>query len=77
MLFTRPGSNVVTISDDKKTSGFADSRTIEGLCFWTDLIHKHKASATQAQMTDTSPIALFEAGRVAMLSDRAWAVPAT
>jgi len=60
------------ISDDRKTSGFADPRTIEGLRFWTDLIHKYKASPTQAQMTDTSPIALFEAGRVAMLSDGAW-----
>lgn len=60
------------ISDDKKSSGFDQPEALAGLKFWTDLIHVHKVSPTQAQMTDTPPEALFESGKVAMLYAGSW-----
>jgi multiple sugar transport system substrate-binding protein len=60
------------ISDDKKKSGYDKPESIEGLKLWTDLIHVHKASPTLAQMTDTTPIKLFESGKIAMLWGGSW-----
>ncbi|PYI57343.1 ABC transporter substrate-binding protein [Paenibacillus flagellatus] len=60
------------ISDDKKKSGYDSPEAIAGLKFWTDLIHVHKVSPTLAQMTDTTPIKLFESGKVAMLWAGSW-----
>ncbi len=59
------------ISSDKKKSGFDDPASIGGLQFWTDMIQK-KYSPTQAQMTDTVPLNLFESGKVAMLYTGSW-----
>jgi multiple sugar transport system substrate-binding protein len=64
------GGNVV--SDDMKDSGYDDPATINGLKFWTNLIHKYKVSPTLAQMTDTAPRSLFQSGKVAMLFDGSW-----
>ncbi|MBM7551581.1 ABC transporter substrate-binding protein [Thalassobacillus pellis] len=60
------------VSDDMKDSGYDEPETIKGLKFWTDLIHEHEASPTLAQMTDTTPRAMFESGKVAMLYDGSW-----
>ncbi|ALC91504.1 sugar ABC transporter substrate-binding protein [Bacillus sp. FJAT-18017] len=60
------------ISDDLKKSHFDDAGTIEGLKFWTDLIHVHKVSPTLETMTDNEPRSLFESEKVAMLWDGSW-----
>lgn len=60
------------LSPDRKTSGYTDPKTIEGLRFWVDLIHKHKASPTLQQMSDTSAHQLFEGGLLAMFTAGSW-----
>lgn len=60
------------VNDDRTKSGHAEPETIEGLKFWTDIINVHKASPTMAQMTDTTPISLFESGRAAMFYTGSW-----
>ncbi|MEV7423102.1 MULTISPECIES: ABC transporter substrate-binding protein [unclassified Streptomyces] len=59
------------ISPDGKKSGYDDPKTIEGLRFWTDLIEK-KQSPDLRTMTDTAPLQLFEAGRIAMYWGGSW-----
>lgn len=61
------------ISPDGKKSGYDDPRTIAGLTFWTDLI-KNKQSPDLKTMTDTTPIQLFEAGKIAMYWGGSWNV---
>jgi len=59
------------ISDDKKSSGYDKPESIGGLKVWTDMV-QNKWSPTQAQMTDTDPSVLFEAGKVAMYYGGSW-----
>ncbi|MEW1718888.1 sugar ABC transporter substrate-binding protein [Streptomyces sp. NPDC093109] len=59
------------ISPDGKKSGYDDPKTIEGLRFWTDLIKK-KQSPDLKTMSDTAPLQLFEAGKVAMYWGGSW-----
>lgn len=59
------------ISADGKKSGYDDPKTIEGLRFWTDLIAK-KESPDLKTMTDTAPLQLFEAGKIAMYWGGSW-----
>lgn len=54
------------------TSGYNSPEAIEGLKFWTDLIFKYKVSPSQADMTETEPLQMFESGRVAMLWAGSW-----
>ncbi|MHC5258029.1 ABC transporter substrate-binding protein [Streptomyces sp. UC4497] len=54
------------ISDDKRSSGYADERTREGLRLWVDLIHRYRSSPTLQQMTDTDPTQMFQSGTLAM-----------
>jgi multiple sugar transport system substrate-binding protein len=61
------------ISPDGKKSGYDDPKTIEGLRFWTDLIAK-KQSPDLKTMTDTAPLQLFEAGKIAMYWGGSWNV---
>lgn len=61
------------ISPDGKKSGYDDPKTIEGLRFWTDLIAA-KQSPDLKTMTDTAPIQLFEAGKLAMYWGGSWDV---
>ncbi|WP_306203955.1 ABC transporter substrate-binding protein [Actinoplanes sp. RD1] len=61
------------ISPDGKSSGYADPKTIAGLKFWTDLIEK-KHSPDLKTMTDTIPLQLFEAGKIAMYWGGSWDV---
>ncbi|WP_030751789.1 ABC transporter substrate-binding protein [Streptomyces sp. NRRL F-5135] len=59
------------ISPDGKKSGYDQPETIKGLEFWTDLIEK-KHSPDLQTMTDTSPLQLFEAGKLAMYWGGSW-----
>ncbi|MEV6415232.1 sugar ABC transporter substrate-binding protein [Kribbella sp. NPDC051718] len=61
------------ISPDGKKSGYDDPKSIAGLTFWTDLI-KNKQSPDLKTMTDTTPIQLFEAGKIAMYWGGSWNV---
>ncbi|WP_409341565.1 ABC transporter substrate-binding protein [Paenibacillus sp. MBLB4367] len=69
---TIPQAGGYVISEDKKTSGYDKPEAIQGLKFWTDLIHVHKVSPTLAQMTDSSPLSMFQSGKVAMFYDGSW-----
>lgn len=59
------------ISPDRKTSGYANPATIEGLKFWTDLI-KDGSSPGQDIMIKTPSLDLFKAGKIAMIYDGSW-----
>ncbi|MEU6284473.1 extracellular solute-binding protein [Streptomyces sp. NPDC047028] len=59
------------ISKDGKKSGYDNPKTIKGLRFWTDLIKK-KQSPDLKTMTDTTPLQLFEAGKIAMYWGGSW-----
>ena len=61
------------ISPDGRKSGYDNPQTIEGLRFWTDLI-KDKQSPDLKTMTDTFPLQLFEAGKIAMYWGGSWNV---
>ncbi|MEU8354872.1 sugar ABC transporter substrate-binding protein [Nonomuraea sp. NPDC048882] len=61
------------ISPDGKKSGYDDPKTIAGLKFWTDLIAA-KQSPDLKTMTDTAPLQLFEAGKLAMYWGGSWNV---
>lgn len=62
------------ISDDKKSSGFMEEGTIKALTFLTDLI---KAGYTPSYevMAENTEEALFEAGKVAMITQGSWMLP--
>ncbi len=59
------------VSPDGRHSGYADPKTIAGLKFWTDLIAKKQSPSLQ-QMTDTAPLNMFEAGKLAMYWGGSW-----
>ncbi|WP_236048106.1 ABC transporter substrate-binding protein [Paractinoplanes ovalisporus] len=59
------------ITPDGKRSGYDDPKTIAGLKFWTDLI-AGKQSPDLKTMTDTVPLQLFEAGKIAMYWGGSW-----
>ncbi|MGW2143130.1 ABC transporter substrate-binding protein [Nonomuraea bangladeshensis] len=61
------------ISPDGKKSGYDDPKTIEGLRFWTDLIAAGHSPDLKT-MTDTAPLQLFEAGKLAMYWGGSWDV---
>ncbi|MFI9845843.1 ABC transporter substrate-binding protein [Nonomuraea sp. NPDC051941] len=61
------------ISPDGRKSGYDDPKTIEGLRFWTDLIAGGQSPDLKT-MTDTAPIQLFEAGKLAMYWGGSWDV---
>ncbi|GAA4039641.1 ABC transporter substrate-binding protein [Nonomuraea soli] len=61
------------ISPDGRKSGYDDPKTIAGLKFWTDLITA-KHSPDLKTMTDTTPLQLFEAGKIAMYWGGSWNV---
>jgi len=66
------GGEVLT-ADNK--SGFGEPQTIAGLKFWTDLIANGSSPSLQ-QMNDTTPLDMFQTGKVAMLWSGSWNVKA-
>jgi multiple sugar transport system substrate-binding protein len=59
------------VSPDKPNSGWDTPQGISGLRFWTNLI-ADGASPSLQQMTDTTPDALFQSGKLAMLYGGTW-----
>ena len=62
------------ISDDKKSSGFNQPGTIKALTFITDLIKEGYAPPYEV-MAENTEEALFEAGKVAMVTMGSWMLP--
>ena len=69
---TVPQTGGKIISDDQKSSGYADPGTVRGLEFWTDLITKYKVSPSVQQTTDTDPLAMLTSGKIAMRYCGSW-----
>jgi multiple sugar transport system substrate-binding protein len=59
------------ISEDMTTSGYDLPETVEALDWWNGFI-RDGSSPTHQQMTETSPFALFQSGKVAMLFEGDW-----
>lgn len=55
------------ISQDGTTSGYDLPASIEGLEFWTDMIHEHRVSPSLASFADTEAVAQFISGNIAMM----------
>lgn len=66
------GGEVIT--PDKKRSGFSEEGTIKALTFLTDLIKDGYAPPYDV-MADNTEEALFEAGKVAMVTEGSWTLP--
>ncbi|HHW67641.1 MAG: multiple sugar transport system substrate-binding protein [Epulopiscium sp.] len=62
------------ISADKKSSGFDKEGTIKAIEFVTDLV-KQGYTPNYETMTENSANALFEAGKVAMITMGSWMLP--
>lgn len=62
------------ISDDKKSSGFGQEGTIKGLTFLTDLMKAGYAPPYEV-IAENKEEALFEAGKVAMITQGSWMLP--
>ena len=62
------------ISDDKKSSGFDQPGTIKALTFITDLMKEGYAPPYEV-MAENTEEALFEAGKVAMITAGSWMLP--
>ncbi len=62
------------ISDDKKSSGFDQPGTIKALTFVTDLM-KEGYTPPYEVMAENTEEALFEAGKVAMVTMGSWMLP--
>lgn len=52
-------------NDDFTSTGYSDPKTIEGIEIWSNLVQEGYSPNLQ-QMTDTTPDAMFEAGKLAM-----------
>jgi multiple sugar transport system substrate-binding protein len=63
------------ISDDKKTSGYDDPNTIKAMEFVTDLV-KGGYCPDLGTISETGADALFEAGKVAMVTQGSWMLAA-
>jgi multiple sugar transport system substrate-binding protein len=63
------------ISDDKKTSGYDDPNTIKAMEFVTDLVHKGYCPDL-ATISESGADALFQAGKVAMVTQGSWMLAA-
>lgn len=59
------------ISDDKKESKMSDTNTVKALEFITGIIKDGSTPAYEV-MTENNPEALFEAGKVAMITQGSW-----
>jgi len=59
------------ITDDKTASGFDQEGTIKAITFITDLV-KDGYTPSYETMTENEPTALFEAGKVAMITQGSW-----
>lgn len=67
------GGNV--ISDDKKKSGFDNPKTIKAMSLFSDMVNKGYAPDLQT-VSENGTEVLFESGKVAMVTQGTWMVPA-
>jgi len=67
------GGNV--ISDDKKKSGFDNKKTIEAMSLFSKMVNEGIAPSLQT-VSENGPDVLFESGKVAMITQGTWMVPA-
>ncbi len=63
------------ISDDKKTSGFDNPKTIEAMSLFSKMVNEKIAPSLQT-ISENSADVLFESGKVAMVTQGTWMVPA-
>jgi len=63
------------ISDDKKTSGFDDPKTIEAMSLFSGMVNEGIAPSLQT-ISENGTDVLFESGKVAMITQGTWMVPA-
>lgn len=68
MVYNMGGS---IITEDKKASGFDQEGTIKAIEFATGLV-KEGLTPSYETMTENEPTALFEAGKVAMITQGSW-----
>ncbi|MGX7265300.1 ABC transporter substrate-binding protein [Enterococcus crotali] len=54
------------MSENHKTSEFADSKTVEAIQFYADLINKYKVSPSADQLAENKPVSFIQSGRSAM-----------
>jgi len=59
------------ISEDKKTSGFDQEGTVKAIDFLVQLM-KDGLTPDYATMAENDPVALFEAGKIAMTTEGSW-----
>ncbi len=63
-----------TVKMGEKKSGYADSKSIQGVQWWIDLQKKYKVSPTQEQMTEMSQHDYFKGGKAAMVFLGSWEI---
>lgn len=63
------------ISDDKKKSGFDDPKTIEAMSLFSGMVNEGIAPDLQT-ISENGTDVLFESGKVAMITQGTWMVPA-
>lgn len=63
------------ISDDKKKSGFDDPKTIEAMNLFSSMVNEGIAPDLQT-ISENGTEVLFESGKVAMITQGTWMVPA-
>lgn len=63
------------ISDDKKKSGFDDPKTIEAMSLFSKMVNEKIAPDLQT-ISENGAEVLFESGKVAMVTQGTWMVPA-
>lgn len=68
-IFQNEGSK---LSEDRMSSTFNTKNTVEAMQWYIDLITEEKVSPTSAQLDENDPSALFQSGRVAMITHGSW-----
>lgn len=68
------GGEIIREDNGKKVSGFDMPETKEAIQWYVDLSLKEKVSPSNQQLQDTSPIAMFQSGKVAMVFLGSWMV---
>ncbi|SIP87609.1 carbohydrate ABC transporter substrate-binding protein, CUT1 family [Alkalispirochaeta americana] len=64
------------ISEDRKTSGFRDTGSIEAIQFLVDLMYKDRSAPPGQELYElNNPLDLFVSGSAAMATIGAWSVP--
>lgn len=60
------------LNEDRSKSTFDNPNTVEAMQWYIDLILKEKVSPTNSQLDENDPAAMFQSGRVAMITHGSW-----